>query len=121
MEGFRAAYEALAKVHIHAGAQRAMTLHRAPVVMKELADIASLARASYGPLEHRVFSAHAMGGCVMGNDPETSVVDPTLRHHAVRNLFVIDGSIFPTSVGVNPTITIAAAAHMRSKEVLAAL
>jgi choline dehydrogenase-like flavoprotein len=38
----------------------------------------------------------------MGPDPETSVVDPHLRHHRVANLFVVDGSVFPTSLGVNP-------------------
>jgi len=121
MEGFQAAYVALSKVHLGAGAQRAMTLHRTPVVMDGPAGLPALADASYGPLEHRVFSAHAMGGCVMGNDPATSVVGQDLRHHAVRNLFVMDGSVFPTSLGVNPTITIAAGVHKSAAGVLAAL
>lgn len=51
---------------------------------------------------------HLMGTARMGRDPETSVVNEWGRAHDVRNLFVIDGSIFVTSAGVNPTCTIQA-------------
>lgn len=51
---------------------------------------------------------HLMGTARMGEDPTTSVVDPTCRTHDVDNLFVFDGSVFVTSSGVNPTATIAA-------------
>jgi len=51
---------------------------------------------------------HLMGTARMGLDPETSVVDSWGRCHDVRNLFVVDGSIFVTSAGVNPTNTIQA-------------
>jgi choline dehydrogenase-like flavoprotein len=53
---------------------------------------------------------HLMGTCKMGDDPATSVVDAYGRTHDVPNLFVYDGSVFPTSAGVNPTATIAAVA-----------
>ena len=46
----------------------------------------------------------------MGDDPETSVVDRWGRTHDVPNLYVFDGSVWPTSAGVNPTATIAAMA-----------
>ena len=42
----------------------------------------------------------------MGPDPRTSVVDTYGRHHQVANLAVIDGSVFPTSLGVNPSLSI---------------
>ncbi len=51
---------------------------------------------------------HLMGTARMGEEPETSVVNEWGRSHDVRNLFIIDGSIFPTSGGVNPTNTIQA-------------
>ena len=51
---------------------------------------------------------HLMGTARMGTDPATSVVNPWGRCHDVRNLFVVDGSIFVTSAGVNPTRTIQA-------------
>jgi choline dehydrogenase-like flavoprotein len=51
---------------------------------------------------------HLLGTARMGEDPDTSVVDAFGRSHDVPNLFVVDGSVFPTSGGVNPTSTIAA-------------
>jgi choline dehydrogenase-like flavoprotein len=53
---------------------------------------------------------HMLGTCKMGTDPETSVVDAWGRCHDVPNLFIYDGSIWPTSSGMNPTATIAALA-----------
>ena len=53
---------------------------------------------------------HILGTCKMGLDPATSVVDPWGRCHDVANLFIYDGSIWPTSSGMNPTATIAALA-----------
>lgn len=53
---------------------------------------------------------HQMGTCRMGDDPEKSVVNAWGRCHDVRNLFIVDGSIFVTSGAVNPTSTIQALA-----------
>jgi len=53
---------------------------------------------------------HLMGTARMGTDPRTSVVNEWGRCHDVRNLFIIDGSVFVTSAGVNPTNTIQALA-----------
>ena len=51
---------------------------------------------------------HLMGTARMGIDPERSVVNDWGRSHDVRNLFIVDGSVFVTSAGVNPTSTIQA-------------
>jgi len=53
---------------------------------------------------------HLMGTARMGSDPSKSVVDRHCRSHDVKNLFVIDGSVFVTSGGVNPTNTLQAIA-----------
>ncbi len=53
---------------------------------------------------------HLMGTTRMGTDPERSVVNEWGRCHDVKNMFVVDGSIFVTSAGVNPTRTIQALA-----------
>ena len=53
---------------------------------------------------------HLMGTARMGRDPERSVVNEWGRCHDVKNLFIIDGSIWVTSGGVNPTSTIQALA-----------
>ena len=53
---------------------------------------------------------HLMGTARMGTDPSRSVVNEWGRSHDVKNLFIVDGSIFVTSGGVNPTCTIQALA-----------
>ena len=53
---------------------------------------------------------HLLGTARMGSDPEQSVVNEWGRSHDVRNLFIVDGSVFVTSGGVNPTTTIQAVA-----------
>ncbi len=60
---------------------------------------------------------HNMGTARMGRNPETSVVNEWGRSHDVRNLFVIDGSLFVTSAGVNPTRTIQALALYVADEI----
>lgn len=55
-------------------------------------------------------SQHPMGTCKMGRDPGGSVVNEHGESHAIQNLFVADGSAIPTSVAVNPQITIMAIA-----------
>jgi choline dehydrogenase-like flavoprotein len=55
-------------------------------------------------------TCHMNGTARMGDDPRTSVVDPDCRSWDIRNLFVCDGSVFPTVGGVNPSLTIQALA-----------
>ena len=52
--------------------------------------------------------AHQCGTCRFGSDPKTSVLDLNCRTHDVDNLYVVDGSFFPSNSGVNPTLTIMA-------------
>jgi choline dehydrogenase-like flavoprotein len=56
-------------------------------------------------------SAHFHGTCRMGDVPSRSVVDRFCRAHDVPNLWVVDGSVFPTAGGYNPTLTILANAY----------
>jgi choline dehydrogenase-like flavoprotein len=56
------------------------------------------------------YPGHLLGTARMGNDPERSVVNSRGRCHDVKNLFIVDGSIWVTSGGVNPTSTIQALA-----------
>lgn len=51
---------------------------------------------------------HVCGTCRFGTDPKTSVLDPQNRAHDVENLYVVDASFFPSSTGMNPSLTIAA-------------
>lgn len=55
-------------------------------------------------------TSHILGTCRMGSDPDTSVVNADGRSWEVRNLWICDGSLFPTCGGVNPSLTIQALA-----------
>jgi choline dehydrogenase-like flavoprotein len=54
----------------------------------------------------------------MGDDPQTSVLDRFSRSHDVANLFIVDGSQFVTSSGVNPTSTITALALRAAENII---
>ena len=58
------------------------------------------------PLLTRVVSAHVMGGCAMAADERQGVVRPDGRHWQIDNLSVHDGSLFPTSIGANPQLSV---------------
>ena len=56
----------------------------------------------------------------MGDDPAVSVVRSSdLRHHTIENLHVIDGSVFPTSLGVNPQESIYGLSHLMASRIAA--
>src|SRR5205085_10424475 len=61
-------------------------------------------------LEAKPQTNHELGGCRMGTDPRTSVVNADCRTHDVPNLYVVDGSVFPSVSEKNPTHTIMALA-----------
>jgi cholesterol oxidase len=63
-----------------------------------------------GPLG-KFITVHPLGGCPMSDDPRTGVVDEWGRVHGYDGLYVLDGSIVPTAIGVNPSKTIAALAE----------
>lgn len=53
-----------------------------------------------------MYAAHPMATCRMGTSIENSVIGPDGQAHGLKNLYIADGSIFPTSLGVNPQLTI---------------
>ena len=56
-------------------------------------------------------SAHIIGGCVIGADREHGVVDKNLRAFGYEHLYIVDGSVVPANLGVNPSLTITALAE----------
>ena len=102
-DGMRRALLSMAEIQFAAGAKRVVSVH------EDCAGWSSWSEAKQGiatltmrPLTMRVVSAHVMGGCGMGKDPATSVVNGRGRHHLLANLTIADGSLFPTSIGANP-------------------
>jgi long-chain-alcohol oxidase len=69
----------------------------------------------WGPGQSQPISFHIMGSARMGGSERDSVCDPSGQTWAVRDLYVCDGSAFPTATGVNPMVTIEALAHMNAR------
>ena len=67
---------------------------------------------------HGVVSSHDLGGCRMGDDPGTSVVDPHLRVHDTPGLYVFSGAAFPTCNAVNPTLTLWALCYRAAEQLV---
>jgi choline dehydrogenase-like flavoprotein len=112
-DGIRHAYSSMAEIQFAAGASRVAPVHMdaRPDGYASLAETnKAIGNLSLKALRTQLFSAHVMGGCGMGADPKRSVVDSHGKHHQLANLWIFDGSIFPTSVGANPSLTIYAAA-----------
>jgi choline dehydrogenase-like flavoprotein len=90
--------------------ERALELIQAAGALKSWAD----------PVREERAAGHTMGGCRMGNDPKTSVVDKFHRAHDVPNLYVVDGSSFVTSARNHPTCTISALAFRAADNIIKA-
>jgi choline dehydrogenase-like flavoprotein len=66
-----------------------------------------------------VYCAHPLGGCRMADSAELGVVDDTGAVHGYEGLYCIDGSIIPTSLGVNPSLTISAVTERCAERLVA--
>ncbi len=106
-DGARRALHTMAEIQFAAGATSVLPVHEDAHPYDTLAQArAAIDAFPMEILRTRVASAHVMGGCAMGEDPTISVVDSHGSHHHVGNLSIFDGSIFPTSIGANPQLSI---------------
>ncbi|MGI9277979.1 MAG: GMC family oxidoreductase N-terminal domain-containing protein [Endozoicomonas sp.] len=105
--GVRRALLTMAEIQFAAGAESTLPLHLE-------ADYVSTMAAARKQIDHlsleryltKIGSAHVMGGCAMSEDPGKGVVNSLGEHHQLENLSVIDGSVFPTSIGANPQLSV---------------
>lgn len=106
-DGVRRALLSMAEIQFAAGAKSAGPVHELGEQYASWPQArAAIEKLPLKPLLARVVSAHVMGGCGMGADAKFSVVNAYGRHHQVENLSVFDGSVFPTSLGANPQLSI---------------
>jgi choline dehydrogenase-like flavoprotein len=108
-----------------AGANRIYTLHWQPIEYRPGPGAAhdrwagQLRERSFKAGENTFFSYHQMGSCRMGVDPSRSAVNADNETHEVKDLFVVDGSTFPTASGVNPMLSIYGIAHRAAGRIAA--
>jgi choline dehydrogenase-like flavoprotein len=106
---FKRGFEALTEIFWAAGAKEIhLPLRRLPVLRD--GDSGPLAALRLHASDLELMAFHPLGTARAGADPAASVVDPDLRVHGVEGLHVADGGVVPSSLGVNPQITIMALA-----------
>lgn len=106
-DGIRRALKTMAEVQFAAGAKRVRPVHTQSTYSTTLQDahrqIDELPLRTNGV---RLGCAHVMGGLAMGEDVKTSVTNSRGKFHHLDHLSVLDGSLFPTSIGANPQLSI---------------
>ncbi len=103
----RRAYLSMAEIQFAAGACSVTPVHELATPSTSWAQARTSIAALPQRLHHtRVLSAHVMGGCGMAGRAELGVVQPDGRHWQLQNLSVHDGSLFPTSIGANPQLSV---------------
>ena len=107
MDGARRALLSMAEIQFAAGALKVTPGHEAAVPYQSWAEAkAAILGFAMLPYQTRVVSAHVMGGCGIAGRPELGVVRPDGRHWQLENVSVFDGSLFPTSIGANPQLSV---------------
>jgi choline dehydrogenase-like flavoprotein len=116
------AIETQVRLHAAAGARRIMALANGTPAWRPGDDLeAFIAGIQRIPLRFggwRLFSAHQMGSCRMGTDPNTSVAGPFGELYDTKGVWIGDGSAFPTSSGTNPMISIMALARRNAEAIV---
>jgi choline dehydrogenase-like flavoprotein len=115
----RASLSATAQLHFAAGAREVGTMHTQPLVVRSAAEVGRLEEGPVGPNHIGLFSAHVNGTCRMGTNPATSGATPEGERHGVRGLYISDGSLLPTALGVNPQETIMSIATVLAERMVA--
>ena len=106
-DGARRALREMARIQFAAGAQRVLPVHElAQPYTSEAAALQAIDTLPMKALLTKVVSAHVMGGCGMAARERDGVVRADGTHWQLENLSVHDGSIFPTSIGANPQLSI---------------
>ena len=77
-------------------------LHGLPEALRSVDELRRIDEVPDDPRYFMFIATHLFGAARMGPDPRTSVVGLDFSTHAIRNLYVVDSSIFPTNLGVNP-------------------
>jgi choline dehydrogenase-like flavoprotein len=107
MDGARRALLAMAEIQFAAGARQVLPVHELanPYTSWTQAKQA-IAALPMKPLLTKIVSAHVMGGCALAGNEKQGVTRPDGVHWQIENLSIHDGSLFPTSIGANPQLSI---------------
>ncbi|UCH30182.1 MAG: GMC family oxidoreductase [Myxococcales bacterium] len=106
-ESMREALRGVARIYFAAGAKRVYLPTTRRTTIERESDVDSVINSlTNGKHKYRLASYHPQGTMRMGADPKRSVVGPDGRCHDLDNVYVPDASLFPSSIMVNPQVTV---------------
>ena len=107
MDGARRALLSMMEIQFAAGATKVLPLHEMAQPYTSWAQARdALSTLPIKPMLTKVVSAHVMGGCGLASTEKLGVARPDGVHWQIENLSIHDGSLFPTSIGANPQLSI---------------
>ena len=107
MDGARRALLSMMEIQFAAGALKVLPLHEMAQPYTTWTQAKDAVNAlPMKPLLTKVVSAHVMGGCGMAGIEKLGVARPDGIHWQIENLSIHDGSLFPTSIGANPQLSV---------------
>lgn len=121
MQRLIGALELVGEIYLRAGAKRVMPNTFRYHEFTSVEQLAELRRYVTDGTDLSIGTGHPQGGNALGEDPASSVVGPDFKVHGTRHVFACDASIFPSSVTVNPQLTVMALADYAAPSVLQAL
>jgi choline dehydrogenase-like flavoprotein len=121
IEKLRRGVEILARIFFAAGAREVFAPIAGFETLRSESEISPLRTARLTPPMFELSAFHPLGSCRASRDPARGVLDEQLEAHDAQRLFVVDGSVFPSSLGVNPQLTIMAFAQRAARHVDARL
>lgn len=95
-----------ARLLLAAGAREVVIPAQPALRVRRESEIRAITAERFGPHDAKLTAVHPMGTLRLGGDPSSSVVDPRGQMHALPGVWVVDGSLFPTSIGGPPQISI---------------
>jgi hypothetical protein len=109
--------EIISDIFLSAGVEEVYPLLPGMKILRSREDLKKLNAFPVTARSFRLVSFHPLGTLRMGKGPRYGLVDPSFRFYGIPGLYVVDGSVVPTSVGVNPQITIMALATLAGEKI----
>jgi choline dehydrogenase-like flavoprotein len=119
VERTRKGVSLLARMMFEAGAREVWPgLYGVPQVLRSVDEVRWIDETDDDPRLFGYVVSHLFGACRMGPDPRATVVGTDFQTHEVSALYVLDSSVFPTNLGVNPQHTIMAMSRLAATRIL---
>jgi choline dehydrogenase-like flavoprotein len=120
MERMRKGTAVLARTMFQGGAREVWPgIFGIPGVLRSIDEVRLIEEVPADPRLFSMITTHLFGAARMGKDPATSVVAPNFETHEASGLYVVDSSVFPTNLGVNPQHSIMAMSRLAATRIAA--